>query len=188
MVTFGVIGERGYLGSVVKRRWLELGATWDPIDPDHIIYAIRPDDLALAFRLAETGPTILPSTDAIHENTDYASGKRALERVPGAVVIRAGIVDTRHAYGVAYRNWWCSPLTPLEWADLAWDRKDEPGLHLAGRETLTRYEVERLVAEVWDRPAPVAAFADDRNDRAINCGDYPPLRDALVEYREWLQS
>jgi hypothetical protein len=188
MVTFGVLGERGYLGAVVKRRWAELGATWDAVDPDYIVYAIRPDDLALAFRLAETGPLVLPSTDAIFEDTDYASGKRALEKVPGAVVIRAGIVDTRHRLGVAYRNWWCSPLTPLEWADLAWERKDQPGLHMAGRETLTRYEVERTVAEVFDRPAPIAAWADDRNVRAINSGDYPPLRDALVEFAEWLRS
>lgn len=186
MVTFGVLGERGYLGSVVKRRWLELGATWDPIDPDYVVYAIRPDDLVLAERLAETGPTILPSTDAIFEDSEYAATKRLLERIPG-VVIRAGIVDTRHAYGVAYRNWWCSPLTPLEWADLAWDVRDRPGLHIAGRERLTRYEVERSVAEVWDRCEPVPAFGEPL-DRTLVGGDWPPLRDALVEFREWTRS
>lgn len=178
-----VLGEHGYLGSVVKRRWAERG------DPgDYIVNCIRPDDILRSERLAETGRLIQPSTDAIAEDSDYARTKRILERLPGAVVIRAGIVDIRQDYGIAYRNWLCNPLTPLEWADLAYDLRDRPGLHVTGRERLTRYEVVRSVAEVWDRPAPVAAWAEATLSRIQTPGDWPPLRDALVEFAAWLQS
>jgi uncharacterized protein YbjT (DUF2867 family) len=181
MVT--VLGHLGMLGSVVARRWAELGAD----DPGIVVNCIRPDDLALSVRLAETTRLIQPSTDAIDEDTDYARTKRLLERLP-AVTIRSGLVDITRPLDIAYRNWRCNPLTPLEWADLAWDLRDHPGVHVAGREPLTRYEVARLVAEVWDRPQPIPAWSEVPLDRTQTPGSWPPLREALVEYREWLRS
>lgn len=180
MVT--VYGHNGYLGSVVTRRWAEIGLA----DGPHTINCTFPDDLALVDLLARDGHLIQPSTDAIAEDTDYARNKRYIENVPDAVVIRAGIVDIRHQPSVAYRNWTCNPLTPLEWADFAADVRDQPAVHPIGRETLSRYEVTRLVAEVFDLPAPVPAYADEPLDRVQEQGDFPPLRDALIEFRDWL--
>jgi uncharacterized protein YbjT (DUF2867 family) len=179
MVT--VLGERGMLGSVVARRWVERG------DTDHVVNCIRPDDLNLISKLSQTGRLIQPSTDAIAEDSEYARTKRAAEAVAiGAVVIRAGIVDIRQHYPVVYRNWMCNPLTPLEWADFAWEHRDEPGLHVTGRETVTRYDVAKLVAEIWDRPKPVAAMAEAPSGRVQSAGDFPPLADALREFHAWL--
>lgn len=197
MVT--VLGEFGYLGYVVKRRWLELG------DSDHVINCIRPDDILLSERLSETERVIQPSTDAIVEDSDYARTKRILERNPAAVTIRTGIVDVRHQYPVAYGNWLCNPLTPLEWADFAWSVRDRPGLHVTGREELTRYDVESLVAEVWERPQPERGWAEVPRIRLMSTSDprnevgmptpgwkprsrYPPLREALIQFRAWLRS
>lgn len=197
MVT--VLGENGYLGAVVKRRWLELG------DSDHVINCIRPDDLLLSERLAEDGRLIQPSTDAIAEGSSYARTKRILERIPGAVIIRAGIVDIRHDLTTAYLNWRCNPLTPLEWADFAWSVRDRPGLHITGREGVSRYELAALVAELWERPAPARGWAEVPLSRVQSATDpldrvgmpakdwkpgrrWPPLREALIEFREWLRS
>lgn len=182
MVT--VVGENGYLGSVVKRRWDELGITGD-----YTVNCIAPDDIDLTWRLAERGGLIQPSTDAIDEDTSYARTKRIVERAPGAVIIRTGIVDIYRQRHVAYRNWTCNPLTPLEWADLAAEMRDRPGVHAQGREPVSRFEVHRLVAEVFDLPAPIPAEADKPLDRLQPRNDLlPPLREALVEFREWLQS
>ena len=171
-----VLGERGYLGSVVKRRWTELGGG------PYTVNCIRPDDRAFI------GPgVIVPSTDAIDEDTDYAAEKRWIESVPGIIAIRAGIVDIRHTYPIAYQNWYCNPLTPLEWADLAWELRDTPGVHPAGRETLTRWEVARAVAEVFDRPYPAPAAAMFAKGRVMPVDrERPPLIEALREFREWL--
>jgi hypothetical protein len=180
MVT--VLGENGYLGSVVKRRWLERG------DTDHIVNCIRPDDVEVTGR--HNGSLFIqPSTDAIHERSAYANVKRWIEDLATeSVIIRAGIVDTRQEYPVAYWNWRCNPLTPLEWADYAYDHRDEPGLHSIGRESLTRYNVAAAVAVVFDRPYPRPGWADEPLDRTQRIGDFPPLYRALIEYREWLRS
>lgn len=176
MVT--VLGHHGMLGSVVARRWSELG------DSDHVINCIRPDDLLLSYRLSRL---IQPSTDAIAEDTDYAATKRQLERIAGAVTIRSGLVDITRQPTIAYRNWLCNPLTPLEWADLAWQHRDEPGVHVEGRETVSRYDVATLVAELWGRPMPIPAQAPEPLSRVQPGGRWPPLRDALIAYRDWLR-
>ena len=192
MVTFTVLGSDGYLGSVVTRRWMELGAsprlTGEPAD--YVVNCIRPDDLLLSERIAETTRLIQPSTDAIAEDSDYARGKRILERIPGAVTIRAGIIDTRHDYAVAYRNWRCNPITPLEWAELAWELKDRPGLHLAGREGVSRHLVASLVAYFFDKPQPEPGWAEVPLSRIVEDDerDWNTLAEGLTEYREWLQS
>jgi hypothetical protein len=178
MVT--VLGERGMLGSVVKRRWVERG------DTDHVVNCIRPDSYFVTIGLCGHR-LIQPSTDAIAEDTEYAMRKRVIEAAAaGSVIIRTGIVDIRQDYPVAYRNWTCNPLTPLEWADFAWEHRDEPGLHITGRETVTRYDVARLVAEIWDRPKPIAAMAEAPSGRVQPAGDFPPLADALREFHAWL--
>ncbi len=179
MVT--VYGHNGYLGAVVLRRWAELGLSDEP----YIVNCVRPDDEHLSEILAAEGGLIQPSTDAIAEDTDYARTKRHLETLPDTVVIRAGIVDIRNQPTIAYRNWLCNPLTPLEWADYAASVRAEPGIHAIGREPLTRFAVARTVADVFDRPPPVAAVGEPL-DRVQPIGDFPPLRDALIEFREWL--
>lgn len=176
MVT--VLGAQGMLGSVVARRWLELG------DSDHVVNCIRPDDLLLTFRLAEQGQLIQPSTDAIAEDSDYALGKRIIEHAP-AVIIRSGIVDITRLPAVAFTNWWCNPLTPLEWADLAWKFRDQPGVHVEGRETVTRYQIGMQVAEIWGLPEPAAAEGPYLS-RVQPGSSWPTLHQALIAYREWL--
>jgi len=190
VVRFEVIGHRGMLGSVVLRRWQELGATPDDADPEYVVNCTRPDDFLLAERIAETARLIQPSTDAIAEASDYARGKRILERIPGAVIIRAGLVDIRQRHETAYRNWRCNPLTPLEWADFAWSVKDRPGLHTAGRECVSRHQVASLVAFLWDHPQPIPGWAETPLSRMVDneTAESPPLVDALIEYREWSRS
>lgn len=176
MVT--VLGHRGMLGSVVQRRWLELG------DTDHIVNCIRPDDLAVsrAFR-----GIIQPSTDAIAEDTEYAATKRELEAIEGAVTIRSGIVDITRQPTIAYTDWWCNPLTPLEWADLAWEMRDTPGLHVAGRQyPASRWMVVDSVAMVFGKPRPETAKGGYLSRIQVHDRDRPSLWDALVAYRDWL--
>jgi hypothetical protein len=186
--TVAVIGERGMLGSVVRRRWRELGAEIVTANADYIVNCIRPDDLLFSQRLAEASQLIQPSTDAIAEDTDYAVGKRILEQIPGVVTIRCGLVDVERQPVAAHRNWSCNPLTPLEWADLAWDLRDLPGVHIVGRETVSRYEVASNVAAIWDRPAPFPSWAEVPLWRVQPAGDsWPPLAEALYDYREWLR-
>lgn len=187
VIPFVVLGHRGMLGSVVLRRWEELGATTAP--DGYVINCIRPDRIVISERLAESGQLIQPSTDAIDEDSDYAATKRILERIPTAVTIRSGIIDIDHQPSVAYRNWTCNAITPLEWADYAWDHRDEPAVHITGREPYTRHELASLVAAIWDRPAPIPAYADDPLDRTQKPTRYwPPLIDALTEFHEWLRS
>lgn len=178
MVT--VLGHRGMLGSVVQRRWLELG------DTDHVVNCIRPDDIAVSRAFPGL---IQPSTDAIAEDTEYAATKRDIEAIPGIVVIRSGIVDITRQPTVAYLNWWCNPLTPLEWADLAYEKRDEPGVHIAGRERISRHAVTWAVSHVFEWPfdryqmgvAPVELNRMQEPDR-----DRPNLLQALRAYRDWL--
>ena len=176
MVT--VLGSRGMLGSVVARRWAELG------DSSHVINCIRPDNILLTFWLAENMRLIQPSSDAIAEDSDYALGKRIIERAP-AVIIRSGIVDITRLPAVAFTNWWSNPLTPLEWADLAWKYRDQPGVHIEGREAVTRYQIGMLVAEVWGLPEPTAVEGPYLS-RVQPGTDWAPLREGLIAYREWL--
>ena len=189
LVTAAILGDHGMLGSVVKRRWAELGADLvTPATADYIVNCIRPDDLILSERLSETATLIQPSTDAIAEDTDYAVGKRLLERIP-AVTIRSGLVDITRQPGIAYRNWRCNPITPLEWADLAWELRDSPGVHVAGREPVSRFGVVSMVAYLWDEPAPVPGWAEVPNDRiqTDRHRTWDTLLEALTEYRAWLR-
>jgi hypothetical protein len=189
MVSAAVLGYRGYLGSVVARRWAELGVEMvHPDKADVVVLAVRPDNLLLAEALAAQGPLVVPSTDAIAEDTDYARTKRILERTPGAVIIRAGIVDIRpeRQPSIAYRNWSLNPLTPLEWADAAFLLRDRPGLHTLGREPVSRFQVTDTVARIWDYPAPVPSWAEVPLSRVQESrAQYPPLAEALTEFREW---
>ena len=177
MVT--VLGHRGYLGAVVARRWAELGETGD-----YVICTF--DDLDLIRRLARTGAgVIVPSTDAIAEDTPYAERKRAIEAIPGITVIRSGIVDTRKAN--TYGNWWCNPLTPLEWADLAHEHRDTPGVHVAGRERMTRFDIGWDICNAFGGLAPDYDEAPRATDRTqVVDRQWPELGAALFAYRKWL--
>jgi hypothetical protein len=185
MVT--VLGHRGYLGAVVARRWREQG--WDSYrfdsSGDYVICTF--DDLPLIRRLAQSGPgAIVPSTDAIAEDTAYAARKRELEDIPGIVVIRSGIVDTRKAN--THYDWLCNPLTPLEWADLAWEVKDQPGVHVAGRETTTRFDVGWAIAAAGLGPAPEPTKGGASDRCQIADRDRPSIDEALQEYASWLRA
>lgn len=176
-----VLGHRGYLGSVVERRWAELGATGD-----YVVVCLTPEDLPLLRRLAGPG-VIVPSSDCVNEVDEYAAGKRAIEQIPGLTVIRSGIVDTRKQYASMFTNWYCNPLTPLEWADLAWELRDQPGVHPAGRESASRFEVADIVHDLWGGLRPRRAVAAGRKDRRQPVDrERPPLREALRAYRDWL--
>ena len=175
MVT--VLGERGMLGSVVARRWRELG------DTDHTVNCIRPDDLEWSRKLPKL---VQPSTDAIAEDTPYAATKRWLELIPGAVTIRSGLVDITRQPAAAYDDWWCNPLTPLEWADLAYEMRDRPGVHVAGREPITRYDIAVLVANVFGGPLPARVTGGPRSRVQPPDRERPSLWQALRDYRAWL--
>jgi len=180
MVT--VLGHRGYLGAVVERRWRELGTTGD-----YVVCCLAPDDLPLLSRLSRAPGLVVPSTDAIAENTPYAATKRLVECLPSTVIIRAGIVDIRKRHPVAWRDWYSNPLTPLEWADLAWERRDSPGVHIAGREAHSRADIARLVAQTFGGDPPRAARSGVPVDRVQQPdGDRVPLAEALADYRDWL--
>lgn len=180
MVT--VIGARGMLGSVVLRRWRELG------DSDHVIDCHRSESpLADATRSLAWKAHVVPSTDAIREAGEYAGSKRLIEQWHRGAVIRAGIVDLRKSY--THANWSLNPLTPLEWADLAWEVRDQPGLHIDGREPITRYELGLLISEVFGAPRPERTWAEVPLSRVqIHGRERPPMRDALIAYRDWLEA
>lgn len=190
MVTFHVLGHTGMLGSTVARRWRELGAEWaDVCTADHIVNCVFPDSWGLLDALPKAR-VVQPSTDAISEDTPYAQTKREVERIAlagGGVVLRTGLVDLRKQPAVAYANWFVNPLTPLEWAGLAWERKSSPGLHADGREVLTKYDVTLAVAREWDLDPPVPDIAQRPRWRLQPASrKWPPLADALRAYREWL--
>lgn len=180
-----VLGHRGYLGAVVKRRWAELGAEGD-------YQIVTFDDLNVIWRLAQGGPgVVVPSTDAIAEDTKYAQRKRYIEAMAadeGLVVIRAGIIDIRpeRQHAEAYCRWECNPLTPLEWADLAWEKRDQPGVHVAGREPLTRYAVASAVSQVFGTPQPRKRCGRSLNRVQAQDRERPDIVTALREFKEWL--
>ena len=175
-----VLGHRGYLGAVVARRWAELGETGDYVNCTF-------DDLDLIRRLARSGPgVIVPSTDAIAEDTPYAERKRAIEAIPGIVIIRAGIIDTRKAHPIAYTDWLCNPVTPLEWADAAWARRDTTGVHELGRRDLSnRFAIAWFTAVLFHQPYRPTAAEGGPRDRTVLGVIRTPLTDALTEYRDW---
>ena len=192
MVSAAIIGYRGMLGSVVARRWQELGVEVIGIGrggelpgTNYVVNCIRPDNLDLSRALTDYR-LIQPSTDAIAEPTYYAEGKRALEKLD-AITLRSGLVDITRQPASAYLNWWCNPLTPLEWADMAWELRDGPGVHPLGRERVSRYQVAVMVSEVFGTERPTEAAAEEPLDRVVPCRRrFPVLRVALEEYERWL--
>lgn len=189
MVTFHVIGHRGLLGSAVLRRWQDHGSRHTPVAfAQYIVNCVYPDDWRLLTMLP-LAKVIQPSTDAIAEDSEYAVTKRAVEQAVtegGGVVLRTGLVDIRRQPETAFDNWHVNPLTPLEWADLAWELKDRPGIHPDGRETLTRYQVACDIAAVYGLPAPLRATDEQPLSRLQPASRrWPLLPDALRAYRDW---
>jgi hypothetical protein len=189
MVTYHVLGHRGMLGSVVTRRWAEHGAEWAPIPTaDHIVNCVSPDSWTVLDMLPKAR-VIQPSTDAINEDTPYATTKREVESIVvnnGGLVIRSGLVDPRKHHPLAYANWFVNPLTPLEWADLAWELRDRSGLYVDGRESMNRWRLGVTVAEVFGLERPHAAMATTSRIRILpSCRDWPPLAEALAAWRDW---
>ena len=208
-MTVAVLGHRGMLGSVVARYFAEQGAdvqttdlrydgsgclpswagkhdmTVNCITGGWLEYADLPGFLAMTAQRY-----IHPSTDAIGEDTAYAAMKRQGEDGTRgrAVIIRAGLVDLRRQHEVAYTNWLCNPVTPLEWARIAWSHRDaQPGVYQYGREPLDRYELSRAVRQLWHLPPPQPAIAPESSDRTLtSLVNLPPIDVALLEYRAWL--
>jgi hypothetical protein len=190
MVTYHVLGHRGMLGSVVTRRWAEHGAEWTPVPTaDHIVNCVYPDSWKLLEMLPKDR-VIQPSTDAINEDTPYACTKREVERIvlnAGGLVIRSGLVDLRKQPTLAYINWFGNPLTPLEWADLAWELRERSGLYADGREPRTRYGLASEIATEWGLEQPHTAMAHLSNIRILPPSrEWPKLHEALRAYHEWL--
>ena len=192
------------LGSVVARYFREQGAdvrTTDERGPlslilwasshDLTVNCIPPASISLAMLPVllcyNNYRVIQPSTDAINEQTPYAAAKRKGDH-PDAVIIRAGLVDLRAQHEIAYTNWLCNPLTPLEWAQVAWTLRDaKPGVYEYGREPLDRYEVSRMVRQLWHLPPPKPARAPEPNNRVLKSRhNFPTLDVALQEYKAWL--
>jgi dTDP-4-dehydrorhamnose reductase len=203
-----VLGHRGMLGAVVARYFRERGAEVFTTDLrydgsmelpewaarfDLAVNCIRsgweremvdlPADLSRACR----GNVIHPSTDAIRDQTEYGQWKRQAERNL-AIIIRAGIVDVRNQPERAYTNWLCNPITPLEWAEIAWrHRTAKPAVYQYGREPLSRFDVARQVAQAFGGEPPQAVRSMQHSDRFLaSTADLPPLDVALTTYKEWL--
>lgn len=177
MVT--VLGHQGYLGKVVERRWRELGATGD-----YVVVCLTPDNLPLLRRLAARPGVIVPSTDAIAEDTEYAATKREVEDIAGLVVIRAGIIDIRKKNDDD--NSFCNPLTPLEWADLAWELRDQPGVHVAGRNLTSRATVGAAIRRAFrlERKDPIRGPYINRTQPSDR--EWPNVWDAVQTFADWL--
>ena len=188
-----VLGHRGMLGSVVAR-WLreqgedvrtsdERGVDW--IDGGLVIDCTG--DTTLPAIVAERCERlIVPSTDAIDEDTPYAAAKREAEKAR-AVHIRAGIVDIRQRHAVGYVDWLCDPLTPLEWARVAWALRDSvtPFTYIRGRHVVDRWTVATHVARLWDLAYPVPRYGGYRSRVQVGQGG-PWIGQALDEYHAWL--
>lgn len=201
MVTVAVLGHRGMLGSVVTRWLAKNGVTvsttemrWPDSagwveDHDYVIDCILAPsgNGERAHALARTCHLIVPSTDAIAEDSDYAADKRLVEQAPGAVVIRSGIVDLDRQPVQAYVDWLCDPLTPLEWIEEAWAVRNEPGVHLRGRHVVDRWTVAMHVALQWDVGRPFPTEGGRRYRIVVGHGDVW-IGDALREMRAWYRS
>ncbi len=201
-----VLGHRGMLGSVVARYFAEQGADvattelrWVPTLPsvlltwasthDLVVNCIRGgflEDALLPLVLGEHCRLIHPSTDAVFETSNYATAKRIGERA-NALTIRAGLVDIDNQPAEAYANWYANPITPLEWAEIAWKwRHEPPGVRPYGRGAVSRWDVGCSVADVFGRTRPTVALAPETLWRVTETYDLPPLSEALTTFRDWL--
>jgi hypothetical protein len=198
------------LGAVVARRWAELGAdvrTTDlryPHEPlvawavehDLVINAIVAkdgtlDDLwtinaRLPVELAARTRLIQPGTDAV--GGPYAESKRAGER---GIVIRCGLVDIDNQPDPAWRDWLWNGITPLAWADLAWELAAGPNrLVVPQSPPVSRAELAVAVAALFGRPQPTVADSGQPLNRTRLVDGWPvpmpPIAAQLIAYRDWL--
>lgn len=197
-----VLGHRGMLGSVVARYLAEHGhevLTFDARYPDGLIDAVAAahparvincikggwaENAALPAHLEQLGLSVVqPSTDAVAEDSDYARSKLAGER---GMVIRSGLVDIHGQPRVVFPEWTCNPLTPLEWARLAAAYVEE-GVTEHGGYPIDRYSLAVMVADIFGGEPPILGHAEPRS-RVLDVTHRRYIRDALLEYREWLRS
>jgi hypothetical protein len=198
-----VLGHRGMLGSVVAQYMEQQGhevLTFDERFPGGLIEAVRDADplrvincikggwlenAALPHILASEFSLIQPSTDAVGEMDEYALSKKAGE---AGAVIRCGLVDIYNQPRVAYPEWVCNPLTPLEWAKVAagMDVIDPP-LPEHGGYPIDRYSLAVMVADIFGGEPPILGHGEPKS-RVLKVTHHRYIRDALLEYRAWLQS
>lgn len=203
-----VLGHRGMLGSVVARYFTEQGANvlttdmrYDGSDSlpywaaraELVVNCIAGGPNATALlpgHLVRLGCRLIqPSTDAWKEDTLYARLKR-LGEPTWAIVTRCGLIDVERQPTFAFTNWYCNPLTPLEWAFWAWqNRQSADGLYYLGRERVTRADIARAVHGIFGGVAPVGLDYEESNDRVQpDTTQRLPLNEALKDYAAWLRS
>jgi hypothetical protein len=201
-----VLGHRGMLGSVVAQYMAEQGHEVHTftseyrfpderlmdslrfLDPTIVINCIKGgivENTALPHLLATEFRLIQPSTDAVGEDSDYARQKAAGE---AGAVIRCGLVDVHRQPRTAYPEWVCNPLTPLEWARVA-ERIDtlDPPAPEHGGYPIDRYSLAVMVADIFGGEPPILGHGEPKS-RVLKVTHHRYIRDALLEYRAWLQS
>jgi nucleoside-diphosphate-sugar epimerase len=204
VVTVAVLGHHGMLGRVVARRFAEKGARIMTTDQRHTLAlvawarhadlivncAYEPDswetNAVLPVLLARAGHLIQPSTDAINEDSDYAAEKRMAETA-NAVVIRCSIVGSKPPPPVAFTNWTWNGITPLTWADVAWEARERPvDVIVPGTAPISRQALYETVADVYGYRRPEAQEAPTAVDRALEVTwPTPPIREQLLRLRDW---
>jgi hypothetical protein len=200
-----VLGHRGMLGSVVAQYLEQQGcevATTDlrydgsdelPLwaaEHGHVVNCISKGRLEASLSahiVALRGMVVMPSTDAIGEDTEYAMHKRIAEQAD-AIVLRSGIVDITRQPTIAYPEWMLNPLTPLEWAREAFYALQFPsGIRTLGGDPIDRYSLAVMVADIFGGEPPILGHAPAKS-RVLKVTHHRYIRDALLEYRAWLQS
>lgn len=159
-------------------------------DPEYVINCVKggwPENAALprALHLRYRRRLIQPSTDAIGEGDDYALSKAAGEC---GIIVRAGLVDIARQPRVAYPEWVCNPLTPLEMARrLLMKCGTAESVSEHGGYPIDRYSLAVMVADIFGGEPPVLGHAEPKS-RVLTVTHPRYIRDALLEYREWLRS
>jgi hypothetical protein len=199
-----VLGHRGMLGSVVAQFLEQQGhevLTFEERFPGGLVAAIRDAKPKWVINCIKGGwaenaelpkaldrfRLIQPSTDAIGEDSEYARSKAAGEY---GMVVRAGLVDIYNQPKVAYPEWVANPITPLEWAKGA--SADihlgmERGVHEVGGYPIDRYSLAVMVADIFGGEPPILGHGEPKS-RVLKVTHHRYIRDALLEYRAWLQS
>jgi hypothetical protein len=209
VVRVAVLGHKGMLGSRVvaalapRHSVVTFGHRWpesllDAVEvarPDWVINCIRggwSENADLPHALAERFPgnLIQPSSDAVHEDTDYGRSKA---RGEAGVVIRCSIVDP--AGGLlakvrdagtfhATQDGW-NGVTTLAWAGIAEAviRGDLSGLIVPGSPPVTIHRLALVACRLFGWTTDVVPVDATGLDRVLTPTlEMPPIGDQLAAY------